>query len=428
MKKLLKRGVAILAGVMALTIGVAPALAAQDLPKLLIQPTMGSGLPTLPDACLNPSSWPTGWSRMSIFGSATGTWRGWTNDSQVSQCMINLRNAGKTLVMETWSLKSFCTTGAVCWSQERDIILRIKNLGAPAITLSIDEPWTASEAIPGKTYNDAVQETANFIQSARSELGNIDIIVIEAFPHHTANGLATFFKDVNTAAIQKTGKGIQYGAVDHDWNAGDSLTDLITLKTTINAAGIGYEAMFWNANGSPTWEQGLMTQGQNYYAQRPNGLLPDVYAISNWTGSPTTANPESTAGTFTHSVRSFSLQYLPRATLDANAALLPYQCAYSADSRFYLCYQGDGNLVLYKNLTGTQVPIWASNTYGATLGKAWMQGDGNLVIYNASNTPIWQSGTFGNNNAFLAVQSDGNMTIYKDTTNTPIWSTNTACC
>ena len=50
----------------------------------------------------------------------------------------------------------------------------------------------------------------------------------------------------------------------------------------------------------------------------------------------------------------------------------------SADGRFQLTYQSDGNLVLSQQ--GTQ--LWASNTGGTSPGKTIMQTDGNLVIYD----------------------------------------------
>ena len=54
-----------------------------------------------------------------------------------------------------------------------------------------------------------------------------------------------------------------------------------------------------------------------------------------------------------------------------------------------------------------------------------MQGDGNLVVYDASNTPVWFSGTAGNPGAFLNIQTDGNAVIYTPGLS-PVWETHTA--
>jgi len=60
---------------------------------------------------------------------------------------------------------------------------------------------------------------------------------------------------------------------------------------------------------------------------------------------------------------------------------------------YHLEYQADGNLVLY---APGDVPYWASNTPGASVGYTVMQDDGNFVVYDGTATPIWASGTWGN--------------------------------
>merc|ERR1711998_717604 len=41
-----------------------------------------------------------------------------------------------------------------------------------------------------------------------------------------------------------------------------------------------------------------------------------------------------------------------------------------------------------------------------------MQGDGNLVLYNADNDPLWASGTAGEHGAHCILQGDGHFCIY----------------
>ena len=94
----------------------------------------------------------------------------------------------------------------------------------------------------------------------------------------------------------------------------------------------------------------------------------------------------------------------------------------SSDKRFYLVYQGDGNLVLYRK--SDNKALWASNTVTSRVGVTIMQGDGNLVIYDTNMVPYWASNTAGNSNARLVMQSDGNLVIYRSD-NRPIWATNT---
>jgi hypothetical protein len=93
----------------------------------------------------------------------------------------------------------------------------------------------------------------------------------------------------------------------------------------------------------------------------------------------------------------------------------------SPDGRFTLVQQGDGNLVLYNNQTGS--PLWSSGTCCWSYPTSTrMQADGNLVV--TSWAPMWSSGTAGNSGAELVVQSDGNVVIYAED-GTPLWSTQT---
>ncbi|MFD7645707.1 hypothetical protein ACFV4P_34255 [Kitasatospora sp. NPDC059795] len=81
---------------------------------------------------------------------------------------------------------------------------------------------------------------------------------------------------------------------------------------------------------------------------------------------------------------------------------------------YELAMQGDGNLVLY-NANGSA--IWASGTYGHSAAALNMQADGNLVVYstynNSSSTPLWATGTWGNSGSYFFFQPDGNLVVYR---------------
>jgi cell wall-associated NlpC family hydrolase len=85
----------------------------------------------------------------------------------------------------------------------------------------------------------------------------------------------------------------------------------------------------------------------------------------------------------------------------------------SADGRFALILQTDGNLVLY----GGQA-IW-SITGGAGVNRLVVQTDGNLVLYK-TNTPVWWTGGNGSP-AHLILQSDGNLVTYNNSSGGAIW-------
>ncbi len=102
--------------------------------------------------------------------------------------------------------------------------------------------------------------------------------------------------------------------------------------------------------------------------------------------------------------------------------LNPDQSISSANGQYYLVYQADGNLVLYRIRDGS--PLWASNTAGRSGQVCIMQTDGNLVIYDGNAHPLWASNTAGNPGSRLVIQDDGNVVIYRPNNN-PIWATNT---
>ena len=108
----------------------------------------------------------------------------------------------------------------------------------------------------------------------------------------------------------------------------------------------------------------------------------------------------------------------------SNQSIAPNGFITSNNGRYTFVYQGDGNLVLYKNyFDGTQAPLWASGTNGRPGQVCVMQGDGNLVLYDGAN-PIWSTDTWHDPGSWLIVQDDGNVVIYR-TDNSAIWATNT---
>jgi hypothetical protein len=98
-------------------------------------------------------------------------------------------------------------------------------------------------------------------------------------------------------------------------------------------------------------------------------------------------------------------------TLGAGAALV------SADGRYRLLMQTDGNLVEY----GPSGPMWWTCTYGTGAGNRFvLQTDGNAVLYRGA-TPLWASASNGALRHRFVVQTDGNMVVYT-ADNSPVWS------
>jgi pimeloyl-ACP methyl ester carboxylesterase len=103
--------------------------------------------------------------------------------------------------------------------------------------------------------------------------------------------------------------------------------------------------------------------------------------------------------------------------LGPGESLRPGDSRTSSNGEYTLYYQGDGNLVLYRNSDGR--PLWYTATPGPA-GEAAMQGDGNFVVYSSAWQPQWSSGTAGHEGARLAVQGDSNLVVY-DAYGYPLW-------
>ena len=116
--------------------------------------------------------------------------------------------------------------------------------------------------------------------------------------------------------------------------------------------------------------------------------------------------------------------------LYAGQALVPGGQLLSANGKYQLIYQTDGNLVGYTLSSGSvsaPVPFWSSGAQNGSPGIAVMQADGNLVLYDAANHPYWASNTGGVGappSYKLFVQDDRNIVIY-DSNGKAIWASNT---
>ncbi|MFC4946164.1 hypothetical protein [Pseudonocardia sp. GCM10023141] len=103
--------------------------------------------------------------------------------------------------------------------------------------------------------------------------------------------------------------------------------------------------------------------------------------------------------------------------LTGGTVLTTNKSVHSADGRYTLVQQSDGNLVLY---SAPGVAAWSTRTQGVGV-QTVMQTDGNLVVYSALGKALYNTETGGNPGAVLAVQNDGNLVIYS-ASGVALWS------
>jgi len=87
----------------------------------------------------------------------------------------------------------------------------------------------------------------------------------------------------------------------------------------------------------------------------------------------------------------------------------------SADDRWVLLLQDDGNLVVRDERNPSDPPIWSSGTSGIPGTRAVMQPDGNFVILDywtdENRGPVFSTDTGGNPGATLTLQNDGAVVV-----------------
>jgi hypothetical protein len=105
----------------------------------------------------------------------------------------------------------------------------------------------------------------------------------------------------------------------------------------------------------------------------------------------------------TASVATNKNKLLPGEQLKENQKL------FSANSKYSLVQQKDGNLVIYD---ADQKAVWASGMNGQNVRRCMMQADGNLVQHPASyDLSLWSTQTRGHQGAYAMLQDDGVLVI-----------------
>ncbi len=272
---------------------------------LIVFPTMdvtNIGGSYYQQACMNPTQWPIGWAKMQGMGMAIEFWDAWVraDPASVIQCFANLKAANKGIVIEAWALKppGVCTTAQACWDGLSSVFAEIAALNPPPMTVAIDEPLTGSASYD--TPAQAVTGTAQWIGLLRAAYPGTPIILDETYPGNDAQTLVAYYTAVNA----KTAGGIQYAALDHNWQNSPLTDPVLQIAAGVRAAGMKFEAIMWDASTAspPNWSAGVAYQTQIYAKA---GITADLWCIEDWVGFPSAIVPETDPASFTGSVATF---------------------------------------------------------------------------------------------------------------------------
>lgn len=204
-----------------------------------------------------------------------------------------------------------------------------------------------------------------------------------------------------TLALQRGGNLVVYSNFKNSWNTGD------TGATKLIMQGDGNLVLYNQANVAVWSSQTNGNPGARLVLQTDGNMV--IYSSGNvplW-ATYTNQNPDH-------------LSYI-NTMFSSPGRMYPGQSIDTADGKYHLIFQRDGNLVLYS----PNRALWATGTDGKPVAFATLQGDGNLVLYDRSARPLWYSGTAGNSNLRTVIQQDGNLVIYNQL-NRAFWATNTS--
>lgn len=199
---------------------------------------------------------------------------------------------------------------------------------------------------------------------------------------------------------------------------------------TLNMQSTDGNLVVYGPNG-PTWSTNTAGHAGAYAAMKPNGQL-TVYApqgnvlwvSDNYEGPCSTLSMQNDGnlviydaggtarwGTLSASIgSSYQLLSAPPSPAPAGIgqSLMPGQQLVSADGRFVLQFQNNGNLVIMFG----QTVLWSLGLNLTSPASASMQfSDGNFVISSTSG-PVWSAGTNGHPGDYLVMQTDGDLVIY----------------
>lgn len=206
-------------------------------------------------------------------------------------------------------------------------------------------------------------------------------------------------------ALQGDGNLVAYGpGYKPIWSSGTSGRSVDCLLVQ----GDGNVVLYGKNGSGPIWATNTNASGGASLKMQEDGNL--VAYNSNAVAMWSTGTGQGTTGG----------SYIGSDHLSDDQWLRPGQYLRSADFRYTLFMQNDGNLVLWA--PGKRV-IWSSNTGGRSgVDGLLQQGDANLVLY--AHGAIWSTGLGGPGPHKLLLQNDGNLVVYGS--NGGIWSTGTA--
>ena len=208
-------------------------------------------------------------------------------------------------------LKDFTPTGEQGFAFHLPHWIRIEEHGGIIFEMLMDEPLrSAIYEIPGYTFEDAVRETADWIELVRQRYPSSAFRIgsTEPYPCFSSAMLISWIDGLNAECASRGIRGIDFFEIDPNWNIFSDWSGVLEIEEHCNSIGLPFTLIYWAAEHcepEDTDEDYYIDIHSQGVAYRAAGGAPDEYTIINWNYIPYQTIPETEAYSFTYSFRSF---------------------------------------------------------------------------------------------------------------------------
>ena len=236
------------------------------------------------------------------------------DDAELTAIFRKYREIGVTLQMNVGAVKPWGKTGKECFDKQKPKWERFLRCGAVIDGIAIDEPYTCCKAHIEKDFDDAVEETAEFIGMVRKDYPDWVIGVIECYPYFSAEELIRWVDVLEDRLKQKGTRGLDFFCVDTNWmhfvhdTGKGNWRGLKQVENHCRAKKLPFSVIYWSAAypfleskrevDDAAWYAGVMQMAYDYATVDGR---PDQIVVQSWVNGPKKIIPESESYTFTRS-------------------------------------------------------------------------------------------------------------------------------
>jgi hypothetical protein len=278
------------------------------LPRLVIGPPSDAQL----DALLtSPADWPETRTAVGAIVHPDHNWAEAPADD-LRRRFAAMRALGFGFELEVGAVKPWSKEGRRTFEIEAPWWRRFIELGAPLVSLAMDEPWGSGRALDIPDA-DTIEQTADFVALVHEHFPALSIGDIEPYPALPLADHLQWLRRLDMALVRRGARSPDFYRLDPNWNAfghyGGSWAEVLVLQRECCAAGLAFSLIYWAASlpqqqaegtaSRESWSRDVLRQAAEF---RAAGGDPDQIVVQSWLGQPDAALPETDPISFAGSV------------------------------------------------------------------------------------------------------------------------------